>query len=218
MEQGRDLSTGSSGRAEWAAWAPGHARSCLLWGEKTISLFLRPGKTSSGNEEQRQQVLGAAERPLGPALRSGQGHRLLPAEIQLSVGSLWGDESVGEGAPVQRPPPRDPPSPLPPDRPGRSQADSSDPAKTSCRRERSRAGAAASAPTAPCRGAQGSLCSPGPRCRNQVSAGTTEPPRGDPASLPGSPCRDGLLSPRGISMHCIPVYTQVTLDPVLNFV
>lgn len=197
MEQGRDLSAGSSGRA---ARAPGHARSCLLWGEKTISLFLCPGKTSSGNEEQRQQVFGAAEGPLGPALRSGQGHRLLPAELQPSVGSPWGDESGGEGAPVQRPPPRDPPSPLPPERPGRSQAASSDPAKKSRRQERSRAEAAASAPAAPCRGARGSTCppgSPGPRCGNQVSPEPPEPPRGVPASLPAPRCGDGLLSPPG---------------------
>lgn len=217
MEQGRDLSASSSGRAEWAAQVPGRAQSCLLWGKKTISSLLHPGKTSSGNEGQREQVFRVAEEPVGPAPRSGQGHQLLPAELQPSVGSPWGGESNGEGAPVQQPPPRDPSSPLSLERPGRSQAASSDPAKKSRRREHSQAEAAASAPTAPCRGAQGSTCplgSPGPHCGNQVSPGPHELPQGVPASLLALLCRDGLLSPSGISLHCVRVYAQVTLDPV----
>lgn len=130
MEQGDKVSADSSRRARRAAWEPEHARSCWLQGEKTICLFICPGKTSSGNEEQREQVFGVAERPLEQALRSGQGHRLLPAKLQPSVGFLWGGESSREGAPVQQPPPRDPLSPLLPERPGRSQAASSDPAKS----------------------------------------------------------------------------------------
>lgn len=218
MEQGHNLSTGSSSHTEWAAWAPGHAQSCLLWEEKTISLFLCPGKTSSGSEEQRQQVFGAAERPLGPALRSRQSHQLLPSELQHLLGSPWGDESNRKGATVQRPPPRDPLSLLPLERPDKSRAASLDPAKNSCRREHSRAEAAASAP---CHGAQGSTCppgSPGPRCGNQVSPGPPELPRGIPTTLPAPPCRDGLLSFHGISLRCIHVCAQVTLDPVLNFI
>lgn len=119
MEQGHDLSTSSSGCAEQAARVPGHAQSCLLWGEKAISLFFYPGKTSSGNKEQRE-VFRSAEGRLGPALKSEQGHRLLPAELQPSVRSLWGGGSSKEGPPVQQPPPRDVPSLLPPHRPGRS--------------------------------------------------------------------------------------------------
>lgn len=217
MEQGRDLSAGNVGRAERAARAPGHTQSCLLWGEKTISSFIHPGKTSSSSEEQREQVFRVAETPLGPALRSGQGHRLLPAELQPSVGSPWGGESGGEGATVQQPPPRDAPT-------GETWQEPDSfvgPGQKSCRRERSRAEAAASAPAAPCRGARGSTCppgSPGPRCGNQVSPGPPEPPQGVPASPPSPLCGDGPLSPRGISLHCIRVYAQVTLDPVLNFI
>lgn len=122
---------------------------------------------------------------------------------------------------MQRPPPRDCPCLLPLERPGRSQAASSDTAKKSHRREHSQAEAAASATTAPCRGPQGSTClpvSPGPHCRNQVRPGPPEPPLGVPVSLPAPLCRDGLLSPCGISLHCIRIYAQVTLDPVLNFI
>lgn len=207
MEQGHDLSTSSSGCAEQAARVPGHAQSCLLWGEKAISFFIYPGKTSSGNKEQRE-VFRSAEGRLGPALKSEQGHRLLPAELQPSVRSLWGGGSSKEGPPVQQPPPRDVPSLLPPHRPGRT-------GQKSPRRECSQAAAAASALTAPCRGAQGSTRPPGfpgPRCGNQVSPGPPDCP-GDPR-FSGAPfCGDGLLTP----WDCAALHTQVTWDPVLIF-
>lgn len=42
----------------------GHAQSCLLWGKQTLGLFICPGKASSSNEEQRDQVSRVAERDL----------------------------------------------------------------------------------------------------------------------------------------------------------
>lgn len=54
MEHRQDLCTGSSA---------GHAQDCLfLRGGETITLFIHPGKTLSGNEEQRDQVWRVAER------------------------------------------------------------------------------------------------------------------------------------------------------------
>lgn len=69
---------------------PGHAQGSLLWGEKAISLFICPAKTSSGNRERREEVFRVAE---GAALKSEQGHRLLPAEPQRWPRAPWGGRS-----------------------------------------------------------------------------------------------------------------------------
>lgn len=166
--------------------------------KKRLARFIYPGKTSSGSTEQREEVSRAAE---GPALRSEQGQRRLPA--QPSARSPWG----GRAARREQPPPRDLLSLLPPQRPGRSRAAPAERPKVTETR-------VAAAGRAPCRGAQGRPCppgSPGPRCGNQVRPG---PPR-----LPRDPLTSLVLPSAGtgcfIPWDCAALPSQVTWDPAL---
>lgn len=82
MEQGRNLSVRSG------TWAGGELFS-LQGGGKSISLFLTPEKTSSGNEKQKEQVLGVRGVPAG--WQEGSLNRSLrPHPHQRDeAGALW---------------------------------------------------------------------------------------------------------------------------------